>query len=77
MLARIDAYGSSRRTHGFRLSLVRAAEWRWNGYDWYAADAVTHKRHVCMTPEAVADRTEREARAADGPVRRAFGKLRR
>jgi hypothetical protein len=28
-----------------------------------------------MTSEAVADRTEREARAADGPLRRAFGKL--
>jgi hypothetical protein len=52
-----------------------AAEWRWNGYDWYAADAVTHKRHVCMTSEAVADRAEREARAAGGPLRRAFGKL--
>jgi hypothetical protein len=30
---------------------------------------------MCMTSEAVADRAEREARAADGPLRRAFGKL--
>ena len=53
------------------------AEWRWNGYDWYAADPVTRKRHICMTPEAVADRTAREARAAGGSLRRAFAKLRR
>ncbi len=52
-----------------------AAEWRWNGYDWYAADDVTHKRHACMTSEAVADRAVREAGAASGPLRRAFTKL--
>ncbi len=54
-----------------------AAEWRWNGYDWYPADAVTDKQHVCMTSEAVADRDAREARAAGGSLRRAFAKLRR
>jgi hypothetical protein len=53
-----------------------AAEWRWNGYDWYPADAVTHKQHVCMTSEAVADRAACEARAAAGPLRRAFATLR-
>jgi hypothetical protein len=30
-----------------------------------------------MTPAAVADRTAREARAAGGPFKRAFAKLRR
>ncbi len=54
-----------------------AAEWRWNGYDWYPADTATHKQHVCMTSDAVADRTAREARAAGGPLKRAFAKLRR
>ena len=34
------------------------ADWRWNGFEWYAADAVTHKLHVCTTAEAVADRTD-------------------
>ena len=53
------------------------AEWRWNGFEWYAADTVTHKSHVCMTAEAVADRSAREARAAQGGLRRAFAKLRR
>ena len=54
-----------------------AAEWRWNGYDWYPADTVTRRQHLCMTPDAVADRTVREARAASGPLKRAFAKLRR
>lgn len=51
------------------------ADWRWNGFEWYAADAVTHKLHVCTTAEAVADRSEREARASHGGLRRAFAKL--
>jgi hypothetical protein len=51
------------------------AEWRWNGFEWYAADAVTHKLHVCTTAEAVADRSEREARATHRGLRRAFAKL--
>jgi hypothetical protein len=51
------------------------ADWRWNGFEWYAADAVTHRLHVCMTAEAVADRSEREARATQGGLRRAFAKL--
>jgi hypothetical protein len=32
-----------------------AAGWRWNGFEWYAADADSHKLHVCRTAEAVAD----------------------
>ena len=51
------------------------AEWRWNGFDWYPADTVTHKRHACMTPEAVADRAANAARAARGPLRRAVARL--
>jgi hypothetical protein len=51
------------------------ADWRWNGFEWYAADAVTHKLHVCATAEAVADRSEREARASHGGFRRGFAKL--
>ena len=53
------------------------AEWRWNGFDWYPADIVTHKQHVCITSDAVADRAAREARAAGGALKRAFVKLRR
>jgi hypothetical protein len=52
------------------------ADWRWNGFDWYAADRATHRLHVCMTPEAVADRSERETRANRGGFRRALAKLR-
>lgn len=52
------------------------AEWRWNGFDWYPADRATHKLHVCMTPEAVADRNERETRANRGGFRSALAKLR-
>jgi hypothetical protein len=51
------------------------AGWRWNGFEWYAADTVTRKLHVCTTAEAVADRSEREARATHGGLRRAFAKL--
>jgi hypothetical protein len=51
------------------------AEWRWNGFEWYAADAVTRTLHICTAPEAVADRTAREARATRGGLRRAFAKL--
>ena len=51
------------------------AGWRWNGFEWYAADADTRKLHVCTTAEAVADRSEREARATHGGLRRAFAKL--
>lgn len=51
------------------------ADWRWNGFEWYAADAVTHKSHLCTTEEAVADRSECEARAAHSGFRRAFAKL--
>jgi hypothetical protein len=52
-----------------------AAEWRWNGFEWYPAGAGTRKLHVCMTPEALADRADRERRAAHGGIRRAFSKL--
>jgi hypothetical protein len=51
------------------------AEWRWNGFDWYPADRATRKLHVCMTPEAVANRTQREARANRGGFRHALAKL--
>ena len=51
------------------------ADWRWNGFEWYAADVVTRKLHVCTTPEAVADRSAREARAARSGLRRVFAKL--
>jgi hypothetical protein len=54
-----------------------AASWRWNGFEWYAADTVTRKLHVCMTAEAIADRRERETRAARGPFARLLGNLRR
>jgi hypothetical protein len=50
-------------------------DWRWNGFEWYGADAATRKSHACTTPEAVADRSAREARATGGPLRRAFAKL--
>lgn len=52
-----------------------SANWAWNGYEWYAADAATKKLHVCTTPEAVAERAARERRANSGGVRRAFMKL--
>ena len=52
------------------------AGWRWNGFDWYPADRATHKLHVCMTPGAVADRSEREAGANRGGFRRALAHLR-
>ncbi len=51
------------------------ADWRWNGFDWYPADRVTRKLHVCMTPEAVADRSLREARATRSGLTRVFAKL--
>ena len=51
------------------------ADWRWNGFEWYPADRVTHKLHVCMTPEAVADRTERETSAHRRGLRRSFARL--
>jgi hypothetical protein len=51
------------------------ADWRWNGFEWYAADAVTHKLHVCTTAEAVVDRSDRAARATHVGLRRAFAKL--
>ena len=38
--------------------------------EWYAADAVTQRMPVCMTAEAVADRSAREARAIHGGFRR-------
>jgi hypothetical protein len=53
------------------------ADWRWNGFEWYPADPTTHKLHVCVTPEAVTDRNEREARANRGGFRRALAKLQR
>ena len=68
---------ASARPAGLACPWCDGAEWRWNGYDWYPADTVTHKQHVCMTSEAVADRTAREAHAASGPLSRAFAKLRR
>ncbi len=46
--------------------------WHWNGFEWYAADAVTRKLHICTAPEAVADR---EASANRGNFRRAFARL--
>jgi hypothetical protein len=52
-----------------------AARWNWNGFEWYAADAASRKLHVCMTPEAVADRAARAALADRGNLRRAFAKL--
>ena len=51
------------------------AEWRWNGFEWYAAEAATRKLHVCTTPEALAERAAEERRAAQGGIRRAFAKL--
>ena len=51
------------------------ADWRWNGFEWYAAGAVTRKLHVCSTAEAATDRSAREARATHGGFRRAFAKL--
>ncbi len=51
------------------------ADWHWNGFEWYAADAVTHKLHMCTTPEAVADRGARKARTTRSGLRRAFAKL--
>ena len=51
------------------------ANWRWNGFEWYAADTATHKLHVCLTPEAVADRSVRDSRTTGGGFRRALAKL--
>jgi hypothetical protein len=51
------------------------ASWRWNGFEWYAADAVTRKSHVCATTEAIADRTARERQASRGGIRRGFARL--
>ena len=36
------------------------AYWRYNGTDWYVCDRVTKRRHVCQSPEAVAERAEQE-----------------
>jgi hypothetical protein len=52
-----------------------AASWRWNGFEWYAADAVTRKLHVCTSLEAAADRRAREVRAGRGHLRRALAGL--
>ena len=53
----------------------KSADWRWNGFEWYAADSATRKLHVCTTPEAVADRRAREARATQGGLKRTLTKL--
>jgi len=61
---------ASAKPAGSACRWCEGADWRWNGFEWYP-----DRPHVCMTPEAVADRSERETRAHRRGLRRSFTRL--